>query len=805
MGSLLKDIRYAFRMLVKDRALTIVAILTLGLGIAAPVTWYSVLDKVIFKPLPFEDLDQLVVLNERNAQSGRQVKAISVGDFIDLRNESHAYESLSAFEQNDFYLTGVTEPVKIEGTRVSANFFHLLGVTAAMGRTFVPEDEQPGHDGVVILSDRLWRQSFGSDPNILGRGIFVNDKEHVVIGVMPAGFDYPITTRGWIPLALTDKDVNNRTERYITVIGRLKPNVSTNDAQSETDILMRRIEERNPNTNQARTARVISLPRQVRGDITTWFGAMCLALSLFVLALCCVNITTIQLARGWARQKELTLRAAVGARRWTIVKQLLTESILLSLLGGIPALIISFVSVTFVRNRVPPDYARYIPGWSQVTVDGRVLGFALFITVLAGILFGLVPALRASRIDLTQVLKEHGGFGVKRHRVLKALIVTEVAVAIAVLAGAGSLLEGFVRLPNKYRSLKPDNVVTMQVSAMHWTDDKNKAADGLTNLLQGIESLPGVQSAASVTSVPGGIEGFASRFVIKASENSISAPARSEYKVVSPDFFETFNIHVLNGRVFGKEDQVETRPVAVISQKLAQQYFSNRDPLEQQIKLGAASSQEPWLTIVGVVADVSGYWFEQGPQPMIYLPYTQNPRRTTYLAIRTSGDPMAIVSTASNEVRKIDKDIAIAQIKPLNEVIAESLSGVRVAADFSVSLVITSLLLALAGVYGMATFSVAQRTREFGVRMALGARQRDVRMMTIKSALKLALIGVGIGLPLSLALSISMASFLFGVGSFNVITLAIQILMLVIIGILGSYLPAKRASSIEPVQALRHE
>ncbi|HEV8204462.1 MAG TPA: ABC transporter permease, partial [Pyrinomonadaceae bacterium] len=638
MGSLMKDIRYALRILLKkDRVLTIVAVLTLGLGIAAPVTWYSVLDKVVFKPLPFDDLDQLIVLNERNAQSGRQLRAMSVGDFMDLRKDSKSYESLSAYEQNDFYLTGMTDPVKIEGTRASANVFHMLGVTAAMGRVFLPDEEQPGHEGVVILSDRLWRQNFGSDPNILGRGIFVNDKEHVVIGVMPPDFDYPITTRAWIPLALDDQDANNRSERYVTVIGRMKPNVSTDDAQSETNILMKRIEERNPNTNQGRTARVVSLPRQVRGDISGWFSGMCFALSLFVLGLCCVNIMTIQLARGWARQKELSLRAAVGASRWTIIRQLLTESIVLSLVGGIPALIISYVSVNFVRNHVPQDYARFMPGWHQVAVDGRVLGFGLLITVIAGIVFGLIPALRASKIDLTGVLKEQGGAGIRRHRVLKTLIVAEVAVAIAVLAGAGSLLEGFVRLPNKYRNLNPDNVVTMQVSAMHWTDDKNRVTDSLKNLLQGVESLPGVQSATSVTNVPGGIEGFATRFVIKSNENSTSAPNRSEYQVVSPKFFETFNIHVLNGRVFGDEDRVDARPVAVISQRLAKQYFSGRDPIEQQIKMGGATADGPWLTIVGVVADIGGYWFEQGPQPMLYLPYTQSPKRTTYLAIRTAG------------------------------------------------------------------------------------------------------------------------------------------------------------------------
>jgi ABC-type antimicrobial peptide transport system permease subunit len=276
-------------------------------------------------------------------------------------------------------------------------------------------------------------------------------------------------------------------------------------------------------------------------------------------------------------------------------------------------------------------------------------------------------------------------------------------------------------------------------------------------------------------------------------------------QVVSPEFFETFNIHVLNGRAFGKEDTVDGRPAVIISQKLAQRYFHDRDPIQQEIKLGAASSKEPWLTIVGVVADISGFWFETEPQPMIYLPYTQNPRRTTFLTVRSNDDPMAVVGAVSNEIRKIDKNIAISQIKPLNEVITEQLSGVRVAADFSIGLVLTSLLLALAGVYGMATFTVTQRTREIGVRMALGAKQRDVRMMTIKNALKLAMIGVAVGLPLSLALSISMASFLWGVGSFNVITLVGQVVLLVVVGILGSYLPAKRASSIEPVQALRHE
>ncbi len=802
MGSILKDIRYAFRILIrKDRVLTIVAILTLGLGIAAPVTWYSVLDKTVFKPLPLNDLDQLVVLVQRDVKTGRQIHAMSVGDFLDLRKESGVYESLSAYEPTDLYLTGTSEPVKIEGARASANAFHMLGITPQMGRLFLPEEEQPGHP-VVILSDRLWRQHFGSDPNILGRGIFVNDQEHIVIGVTPPAFEYPIPCRAWVPLTFTDKDATDRTNRYLQVVGRMKPNVSTDDAQAETTVLMRRIAEQNANTNQERSARVISLVLDVRSDIGVWFNGMCMALSLFVLGLCCVNITTIQLARGWARQKELTLRAAIGASRWKIMRQLLTESILLSLVGGIPALIISYVSVEFVKNHVPPDYAQAIPGWYQVSVDGRVLAFGLLITILTGIVFGLVPALGASKIDLTQILKEHGGAGIKRHRVLKALIVAEVAVAIAVMAGAGSLLEGFVSLPNKYSGLYPDNVVTMQISAMHWTEDKNRQADNLRSLLQGIESLPGVESASSVTSLPGSREGFGTRFILKGGENSI---IRTEYRVVSPDFFKTFNMHVLNGRLFGEEDRVDSRPVAVISEILAKRYFPGRDPLEQQIKLGTPTSNDPWVTIVGVVPDIARYWFEKGPAPMLYLPYTQNPKRTTYLTIRTTGDPTAIVGSASNEVRKVDKNIAIANIKSLREVITEALSGVRIAADFSVGLVITSLLLALAGVYGMATFSVAQRTREFGVRMALGATQRSVRMMTIKSALKLALIGVGIGLPLSLGLSISMASFLWGVGRFNPITLAVQILLLVFIGLLGSYLPAKRASSIQPVQALRQE
>ena len=805
MSTLLKDIRFAFRILFKDPALTIVAVLTLGLGIAAPVTWYSVLDKVVFKPLPFDNLDRLIVLNEQHAQSGRQIKYMASGDFNDLRNESSSYDPLAAYEQGEFYLTGTTEPVKIDGASVTPNFFKTLGVNASLGRTFLPEEEQPGRDAVVILSDTLWQQSFAADPNIVGRALLINDRERVVVGVMPAKFDYPITVRGWVPLTLNEKDATNRTDRYITVIGKLKDNVSAGDAQAEADVLMGRIEQRNPQTNLARRARVVSLAQQVRGDFSGWFSAMCFAMSLFVLTLCCVNISTIQLARGWARQKELTLRAAIGASRWTIMRQLLTESVVLSLLGSIPAILVAFVSVTVIRNRVPPDFAKFIPGWYSVSVDGRVLAFALLITVVAGIIFGLLPALRASKIELTQVLKEHGGAGFKRHRVLKALIVVEIAVAIAALAGAGSLLEGFLRLPNKYRALEPDNLLTMQISAMHWTEDKAQAVDSIQRMVQGVGSLPGVQGAATASNVPGSIEGNATRFIIRDAENSTSAPPRSALQVVSPEFFDTFKIKVLQGRGFGKEDTLDSRPVAIITQKLAQRYFPARDPVQQEIKLGPPTSKGPWLTIVGVAADINGFWFEPEPQPMLYLPHQQNPKRTTYLAVRSTADPLAMAGPVSNEIRSIDKNVVISQIKPLSEVITEQLSGVRVAADFSIGLVLTSLLLALVGVYGMATFTVTQRTREIGVRMALGARQRDVRLMTIKNALRLALIGVAVGLPLSLALSISMASFLWGVGSFNMITLLGQILLLVLVGILGSYIPAKRASSVEPVQALRHD
>jgi predicted permease len=806
VNSLLKDIRFAFRILFKDRALTIVAILTLSLGIAAPVTWYSVLDKVIFKPLPFDSLNQLVALNEQNAQSGREIKAMSIGDFNDLRKESRSYDPLAAYEPTDLYLTGVTEPVKIEGSFVTANFFKALGVSAALGRTFLPEEEQPGRETVVILSDRLWRQSFAADPSVLGRRIRVNDKEHTVVGVMPANFDYPVTVRGWVPLSLTDKDVINRTDRYVVAFGKLKDGVSAADAQAEANILMTRIEQSNPQSNLARRARIMSLADQVRGDFSGWFSAMCLAMSFLGLALCCVNITTIQLARGWARQKELTLRAAVGASRWTIMRQLLTESLLLSFLGGIPAILIAYVSVTVIRNRVPPDFAQFIPGWYSVSVDGRVLVFALLITVVAGVIFGLIPSLRASKIDLTQVLREHGGGGgFKRHRVLKALIVIEVAIAIAALAGAGSLLEGFLRLPNKYRALNPENVLTMQISSMQWADDRNQAVNSLQQMLQGVSSLPGVQAAATATSVPGSTEGSATRFIVKNVENPNGALFRSALQVVSPEFFNTFNIKVVKGRAFGEEDTLDGRPAAIISQKLAQQYFQDRDPIQQEIKMGPPTSKEPWLTIVGVVSDINGFWFDPEPQPMLYLPYQQTPKRTTYLTVRSSGDPLAIVGAVSNEVRNVDKNIAIADIKPLNNVITEHLSGVRVAADFSIGLVITSLLLALAGVYGMSSFTVTQRTREIGIRMALGARQRDVRMMTIKNAVKLAMIGVAFGLPLSLALSIAMASFLWGVGSLNFIALLGQVLLLVVVSILGSYIPAKRASDIEPVQALRHE
>lgn len=806
IAAFLKDVRYAVRMLLKERAMTLVAIITLSLGISAPVAFFSFLDKVVLKPLPFETLDLLVALHERDPQRGAERKTVSVGDFINLKEQNRSYDALTAYEETEFYLTGATEPERVEGVLVSPDFFQTLGASPAMGRTFLAEEGQPGHERVLVLSHRLWQQSFGSDLNILGKGVLVNGKEHTVVGVMPADYDYPLASSAWAPLALTDQDTTKRTDRYLTVIGRLKPDANVAQAQADTDILMKRIEEQHPQTNLGRRARVVPLKVHVRGDFASGFNAMVLALSFLVLGICCVNIATLQLARAWVRQKEFSLRAALGASRWKIMRQLLTESVLLSLLGCGPAILIAYLSIAVIKNRVPPEMAKNIYGWYSIAVDERVLVFALVTTVVSGIIFGLIPAIQASRVNLNQVLKEDGRSGMGRNRLLRGLLVAEIALAVVALAGTISLLEGFLKLPNKFLGLDPNNVLTMEVSATKWDEDQNyQAINTYQSLFERIGGLNGVESVTATTGLPGSQFRSGGRFTIKGQANTLDLRQTCLLQIISPDFFKTFRIRVLSGREFGQEDNEQSRRVAIISQSLARRYFQNANPIGQEIRIGAATSNEPWLSVVGVVSDVNDFWFDREPRPTVYMPFRQNPKRTTNLAIRTTGDPMQVVTGVVNEIRNTDKNLAISQIKPLKQVISDQLSAVRAAADAAGFCAFISLLLAVTGVYGMAAFHVTQRTREIGVRMALGAQQSDVLTMIIKHVLKLVAIGVGVGLPLSLALSISMSSLLWGVGAFQPITFTGQVLLLIIVGILSSYIPAKRASAVEPVNALRYE
>ena len=803
----MKDIRYALRMLLKDRVLNLVAIITLSLGISATVSHFTIGDKVIFRPINFRGQDRLMALRERT-QKGAERYSIAVGDYMDFRRQSTMFESLSASEWIYFYITRDSGLEKIDGYRVTPDFFQAIGVSTAIGRTFSADEGQPGHDRVMILSNGLWRQSFGADPNVLGRQISINGQDLTIIGVMPADYNYPVGAKAWIPLTLNDQAASSRTDWYVEVTGLLKPGATMQRAQSELDKISLQIEQENPQTNRDRRTRILPLADHIRGDFSSTFSALDSAMAALVLLLCCANVANFQLARASARQKEFSIRTALGASRWMIIRQLLIENIILGLLGGAVSIFVSYWAMGLIKNRVPAELASHIPGWYRIEVDGEALLFTLIAAVLTGIIFGLAPALKSSKVNLNQVIKETGAAGGGRNRLLRFLVVAEIAVAIMMLTGASSLTQGFLTLYHKFENMSPGNVLTMEISAKQQSDDKNyQIINSYQSVLQRVSGVAGVETAAVASYLPASGRASSRSISIKgkASDAQQDRLRVCNYQTVSPNFFKAFRIQLLNGRELADQDDENARKVVVISEVLARKYFPNQDPIGQEIKIVSGSSSGAWLSIVGVVSNVNTFWFDQEPRPTFYVPYSQDPRPSMYVVARTSGDPVTGAAAVVNEVRQADQKLAVYDVKPMNDVITEHLAGVRIAVDLIILFSSVALILSATGVYGVVAFFVTQHTHEIGVRMALGALRRDVYAMVIKRGLMLVGIGIVLGLPLSFGLSIAMASFLFGVGAFNPLVIAGLAGLFVAIGVMSSFIPALRASTVDPVNALRYE
>jgi putative ABC transport system permease protein len=811
LKTLFQDLRYGVRMLLKNPGFTLIAVITLALGIGANTAIFSLTSAIVLRPFDFRDLDRLVCVYETAPQLNYFLSGMSPADFADLRRQQKGFAELAASRLSNSNLTGAGEPERVRNTEVTAGFFRLLGVEAALGRAFLPEEEQAGRGQVAVLGHGLWQRRFGADPKIVGATISLDEKAYTVIGVMPEGFDFPKPVELWTPLALGNEAWNERREQSLQVVARLKAGVELGQVNAEVETLAARLAEQYPQTNAGRGATVRLLRKIPDNEINAAFLGLLMAAAGFVLLLACVNIANMQLARASSRSREMAVRAALGARRLALVRQLLTESLLLGLLGGVCGLLVSFGLLSFIRGSIPLDLVQYIPGWENIRVNERAMTFTLVISLASSVVFGLVPSLRSSNPNLNEALKEGGrsdGGGAGGQRMRKALIVAEVALALALLVGAGLLVKGFARMTEKQqKGFDPRHALTLRV-----TLPPSRYADGgriaafHRQAQERLSALPGVESASSTSFLPGSGRWNSTEFQIEG--RPAPPPGQehvSSFQNVGADYFRTVRIPVIKGREFSADDVDGTPPVAVISETLARRYFPNEDPLGHRVKVGAADSAGPWYTIVGVAGDVQRFMLDREIQPMLYVPNQQFTDREAYVVVRASGAPMAALPAVRAQIAALDNKLPLYEIKSHERVIADRMAGLRLIAALMVMFGALALVLASVGVYGVMAYAVSQRTREIGVRVALGARPQDVLRLIVGQSLKLAAIGLAIGLPVALAIGRVMAGALFGVVALEPMTFVGFTLLLTGMALLAAYLPARRAMRVDPMLALRFE
>ncbi|MFY9609808.1 MAG: ABC transporter permease [Blastocatellia bacterium] len=815
MESLRQDLAYGFRTLVKNPGFTIVAVLALALGTGANTAIFSVVNGVLLKPLPYQEPDRLVMVWTNNTKANRPQDAMSVPDLLDYR-ENSVFEQIASMSFDDFNLTGRDQPERVQGTMVSANFFSMLGVRPQLGRTFLPEEDQAGADRVVIISDGLWKRSFGGDPEIINRAIQVNGAGFTVVGVTPAEFQSPekgdelwvsmsfdATDRLRIPSISTPEDFKKRTFRFFKSVARLKPGVALDQAQAEMSTIASRLEQQYPDSNAGMGINLVPLHRQIVGDIKPALLLLFAAVGL-VLLIACANVANLLLARAAARQKEIAIRVALGAGRARLIRQMLTESVMLALVGGVLGVGLAWLGLRLLVGINPAN----TPRLGEIEIDGRVLGFTLLVSVLTGLVFGLVPALQASRPDLNETLKEGargstGGIG--RQRVRNILVVTEVALTQMLLIGAGLMIKSFYSLQEVNPGFNPASVLTMQVTLppLKYAEDTQITAF-YEQTLKRIEALPGVQAAAAATTLPMTGNSIVRRFTIDG--RAPAAPNErllANYAAISPEYFRAMGIRLIAGRGFTDHDRDSSQPVIIINDTMRRRFWPNEDPIGKHISITAETGVS--REIVGVVADVKHSSLDAESGLEIYEPYLQFPWSFMAIAVRTAADPLRLAPAVRTEILAVDKAQPVYDVKPMAQIVGDSVSQPRLYMLLLGIFAAIALILAAVGIYGVMNYSVNQRKHEIGIRMAIGAQRSDILKMIVGQGMLLASIGVASGIVAAFFLGRVVEMLLFGVSGRDPMTFLGLPIVLVLVALVSSYFPARRATRVDPMIALRAE
>jgi putative ABC transport system permease protein len=811
LETLRQDVKFGARTMRKNLGFTSVAVLTLALGIGANTAIFSVVNSVLLRPLPYPNAERIAAIQELNVKGSRV--QVTAANFLDWRRRNTVFEHLAAILTRPSNMADGDGAERIELAMTSANFFEVFGVQPQLGRFFLPEDEQAGHAPVVVVSQGLWRRNLGGDPSAVGRSITLDGQAYTIVGVAPEGFQYPNKTEVWIPpfqlVPMLGPRMDLERTRgfgFLSAVGLLKPGVTVERANDEMTAITARLRQQYPETNNNRFDRVESLRTNLVGESSTALLLLLGAVAL-VLLIACANVSNLLLARAAARGKEIAVRLALGATRLRLVRQLLVESVLLAFAGGAAGLVLGWWGVELMRGLLPPDFPRA----QAIGFDLRVLGFTFLVSLLTGVVFGLAPALRATNPDVNESLKEssRGAAGdVRRSGVRSMLVVTEVALSLMLLVGAGLLFRSLIRLQSVELGFSPARLLTFRVSPSGPTFDTDpKYSAFYKQIAERARTLPGVDAVGVINTLPLS-KGPTTAFRVEGRPPlAIDKWPGVNYRSVSPDYFRAVGVPVLKGRAFDAHDDDSATRVVIVNQSLARRDFPDEEPVGKRINTGATApdGQPAWLEIVGVVGDVRSLELSSEPTPEIYTSYLQDPFAGMSFVVRTAVEPEGLIPSVREAVRQVDRAQPVTEFREMEKLVGDAAAQPRFNSLLLAVFAGLSLLLAAAGIYGVMSYGVTQRTREIGLRMALGAQPGDVLKLVVGRGMWLTFVGVGIGLAASFGLTRVMRSLLFGVSDTDPLTFIGVALLLTFVAFIACYVPARRATKVDPTVALRYE
>ena len=810
METLIRDLRFALRTMARKPAFTSMALIIIALGIGANTAIFSLVRAVILRPLPFKDSDRLVMVWEDASFLNFPKNTPAPANYVDWKKRNEVFEDMAALRTLDFNLTGDGQPEKIYSYGVTGNFFSVLGVPAAIGRTIDMNDDQPQAGKVAVISYSLWRSRYGGDSSLIGRDILLNEEKYTVIGVMPRDFQFlDPEVRIWVPVGFTPQQLAMRGSHFLQVVARMKPGVTVERASNDIKAITDQIAQDYPDQASRLGAYALSLSDELSGESRRPLLVLLVAVA-FVLLIASANLANLLLSRAIGRSKEVAVRTALGASRTRFVRQLLTESVLLSTGGGVAGILFAVWSFEFLKQLVPPGLRLFV----DLHIDASVLMFTLAISVVTGIVFGLAPALQSLHVDLNEALKQGGGrtsLSAGHRRLQSAMIISEVALAMVLLVGAGLLIKTFAKLSDQYAMLRADSVLSLRTLLPVYTsyEKSEKRFAFYKQVLESVSALPGVVSAGYTTSVP---------LVWKGGTNGISIEGRpvergvnydANHRQISPDYFKAIGIPLEQGRFFNEGDNEKSSPVAIINRTMAREFWPGENAIGKRFKPSRPESPDPWIEIVGIVGDLKQMGAEVPVKPEMYMPYLQVPDQPWYsprdLIIRASVPPLNLVSAVTDKVHEADPNQPVSNVRTMKEVLGEEFGQRQTGTMLLGVFAGLAMLLAAIGLYGVLSYFVTQRIPEFGVRMALGAQSRDILFLVLRYGMGLALVGLTIGLIASLALTRLMKSLLFEVSASDPIVFGLIALLLSGVAFAACAIPALRATRVDPMIALRYE